>query len=66
MRCYTRFNDEQARHIADTLRVAAVAEFGFFGYTGGLEHRDWLLALLSACVFVLIESAAVLTLRKRP
>ena len=61
-----RFNDEQARHIADTLRIAAVAEFGFFGYAGGLEYHDWLVALLSACVFALIESAAILILRERP
>jgi len=60
-----RLNNEQAKHVADTLRVAAVAEFGFFGYTGGLEHHDWLLVLLSVCIFVLIEGAAVLTLRER-
>ncbi|WP_298135818.1 hypothetical protein [Acidiferrobacter sp.] len=60
-----RLNGEQAKHVADTLRIAAVAEFGFFGYTGGLEHHDWLLVLLSVCVFILIDGAAALTLRER-
>lgn len=61
-----RFDHEQAPRIADTLRIAAVAEFGFFGDTDGLEHHDGLVALSSACVFVLTESAAASTPRERP
>ena len=60
-----RLNNEQAKHIADTLRIIAVAEFGFFGYTGGLEHGDWLFVALSVGVFALLEWAAILTLRER-
>ncbi|RCN59035.1 hypothetical protein [Acidiferrobacter thiooxydans] len=60
-----QLNDEQAKHIADTLRIASVAEFGFFGYTGGLERHDWLLVFLAVTIFVLIESGAVLIMRER-
>ena len=60
-----RLNSEQAKHVAETLRIIAIAEFGFFGYTGGLEHRDWLFVALSVGVFAILEGAAILTLRER-
>lgn len=36
-----QLNDEQAKHVAETLRIIAIAEFGFFGYTGGLTGCLW-------------------------
>ncbi len=60
-----RFNDRQAKHVADTLRIIAVAEFGFFGYTGGLEHGRWLFVAASIGGFAILEWAAILTLRER-
>ncbi len=60
-----QLNDEQAKHVAETLRIIAIAEFGFFGYTGGLVHRNWLFVALAVGVFALFEGAAILTLRKR-
>ena len=60
-----QLNNEQAKHIADTLRIAAVAEFGFFGYTGRFEQRAWLLVFLAIIIFALTESAAVLILKER-
>ena len=52
-----QLNDEQAKHAADTLRVVAIAQFGFFGYAAGLERRDWWLMVASSLVFIFILSA---------
>lgn len=60
-----RLNGEQAKHVAETLRIVAVAEFGFFGYTAGLERHDWWLMAASLLSFTLIEYAAVLILGDR-
>ena len=60
-----RLSDEQAKHIAETLRIVAIAEFGFLGYTAGLKRHDWWLMAASSLSFILIESVAVLILGDR-
>ena len=52
-----QLNDEQAKHAADTLRVVAITQFGFFGYAAGLERRDWWLMVASPLVFIFILGA---------
>lgn len=56
-----QLNDEQAKHVADTLRIVAVAEFGFFGYTGGLEHGNWFFVAAAGGAFALLALAALST-----
>lgn len=60
-----QLNDEQAKHAADTLRVVAIAQFGFFGYTEGLARKDWWFMGAAAIGFALIEFAAILILGDR-
>ena len=60
-----RLNREQAKHIADTSRIIAITEFGFFGYTGGIQHHDWVLITLAVAAFIAFEVAAVLILGER-
>ncbi|MDH4275841.1 MAG: hypothetical protein OEW08_12465 [Gammaproteobacteria bacterium] len=52
-----KLNKEQAKHLADTLRVVAVAEFGYFGYAG-LNGKEWGMVAISTVAFILIEYLA--------
>lgn len=60
-----KFNHEQARHLADTCRVIAIGEFGFFGYHA-LKHpsADWRMLAWSTVVFVVLEIASIWTLQE--
>ena len=51
-------NSEQAKHLAETARLIAAAQFAVFGYTSLYEHR-LLITLFSAVIFVEIEWMAV-------
>ena len=53
-------NKEQAKHIADTIRVLAIAEFGFFGYHN-LQRwpHHWYVTIWAVAVFVVAEALAV-------
>ncbi|HYW75475.1 MAG TPA: hypothetical protein VFA48_02470 [Gammaproteobacteria bacterium] len=55
----------QAKHLADTCRVIAIGEFGFFGYHA-LSHwtADWVTLVWSAGMFVGWEIAAIWTLKE--
>ena len=54
-------NSEQAKHLAETARLIAAAQFAVFGYTSIHEHRLFI-TLISAALFVEIEWLAVLLL----
>jgi len=60
-----RLNQVQAKHLADTCRVIAIGEFGFFGYHA-LSHwtADWVTLVWSAGMFVGWEIAAIWTLKE--
>ena len=59
-------NKEQAVHLAETLRIVALAQFGFFGYTA-LKHVDkhWFILLWCSVWFVYLELCAVFLLGGR-
>lgn len=42
-----RLNKEQAKHLADTARIIAIAQFAAFGYTSFAEQQ-YLMTLVSA------------------
>lgn len=56
-----KLNREQAKHLAETLRIVAIAQFGVYGYhgiTGGLMGN----VIASAFLFVYLEFVAVFLL----
>lgn len=50
---------EQAKYIADILKIVAVAQFGYFGYKS-LESPDHATFYVSCVVFVLLTSIGAL------
>lgn len=56
-----KLNEEQAKHLADTARLVAIAQFASFGYTSFAEQQ-YLMTILSALVFAEFESLALLLL----
>jgi hypothetical protein len=56
-----KLNREQAKHLAETARLIAVAQFAAFGYTSIVNHQ-YLLTILSTVIFVELELVAVLLL----
>jgi len=61
-----RFNREQAKHLADTFRVVAIAQFGFFGYHGLVKWvTQWETIVWSAVLFVGLEIASIRVLRTK-
>lgn len=56
-----KLNNEQAKHLADTLRIIAVAIFSLFGYNG-VMHREWLQISLSTLIFCWLEAMALFVL----
>jgi len=56
-----RLNKEQSKHLADTARLVAIAQFAAFGYTA-LTEQQYLMTLLSTLVFVEFESMALFLL----
>lgn len=44
-------NDEQAKHVAETVQIIAIAEFGVLGYTAGLTRHDGSLMAASLLSF---------------
>lgn len=57
----SKLNREQAKHLAETARIVAVAQFAAFGYTSLSDHQ-YLLTPMSAVLFAEIELVAVLLL----
>lgn len=52
-------NSEQAKHIANGLRMLGVAQFALYGYTGLTADRiDWFVVALSGVVYALLEVLA--------
>jgi hypothetical protein len=45
-------NNEQAKYLADSIRIAGIAQFGYFGYRS-LESPDHALFYVSGFIFVL-------------
>lgn len=60
-----RLNKDQAKHLADTFRVIAIGEFGFFGYHA-LKHpsADWHMLVWAMALFVFLEIASIWTLQE--
>lgn len=54
-------NKEQAKHLADTLRVVAIAQFGYFGYDS-LKVGMWPMVAVSFLLFVALEFLALTAL----
>ncbi|HQU15473.1 MAG TPA: hypothetical protein PLO69_05130 [Gammaproteobacteria bacterium] len=56
-------NRQQAAHLADTIRIVAFAEFGFFGYHNLLRWPIyWYVLVWAAMVFLVAEAIAVTVL----
>lgn len=61
----TKLNRDQAKHLAGTFRVVAIAQFGFFGYHGLMEwSMQWPSFVFSALCFIGLENAALWTLKE--
>jgi len=56
-----RLHREQSKHLAETARLIAVAQFSVFGYAS-VTDEQYLLAILSIVIFVELETVAVLLL----
>jgi hypothetical protein len=56
-----KLNHEQAKHLAETARLIAVAQFAAFGYTSFVNDQ-YLLTILSTVIFAELELVAVLLL----
>lgn len=54
-------NKEQAKHLAETARVVAIAQFAAFGYTA-VVNQQYSIAMLSTLWFVAAEWLAVMLL----
>jgi len=54
-------NNEQAKHLAGTLRAVAFAQFAVYGYTA-LQQSDWLSFFVSTLTFIWLEQLALLAL----
>ena len=54
-------NNEQAKYLAELLKITAVAEFGYFGYRS-LESPDHAMFYVAAFVFVLLGFLGVVVL----
>lgn len=55
------FNNDQAKFIAETLKIVAIAQFGYFGYKS-LESPDHVIFYVSGFVFLFLSSIGVLVL----
>lgn len=52
-------NSEQAKHLANGLRMLGVAQFALYGYTGlTASQTDWLVVGFSGLVYALLEGLA--------
>jgi hypothetical protein len=51
-------NNEQAKYLAELLKITAVAEFGYFGYRS-LESPDHAMFYVAAFVFVLLAALGI-------
>ncbi len=56
-----KLNKEQAKHLADTARIVAVAQFAAFGYTATV-NQQYLIAVISSLWFFAAEWLAVMLL----
>jgi len=54
-------NNEQAKYLAELLKLTAIAEFGYFGYRS-LESPDHAMFYVAAFVFVLLGALGVIVL----
>ncbi|MDD5388957.1 MAG: hypothetical protein PHD37_06410 [Gallionellaceae bacterium] len=54
-------NKEQSKHLAETARVVAIAQFAAFGYTA-VVNQQYSIAILSTLWFVAAEWLAVMLL----
>ncbi len=56
-----RLNKEQTKHLADTLRAVAFAQFAAFGYVA-MKEESYTIFVISAVLFVFLEVVAVVIL----
>ncbi|MHB8408284.1 MAG: hypothetical protein ACYDHY_09400 [Acidiferrobacterales bacterium] len=60
-----KLNKEQAKHLAGTFRVIAIAQFGFFGYHGLIKWAtQWETFVWSAFLFAGLEIASIWVLKE--
>ena len=55
------FNNEQARYIAEIVKIVAIAQFGYFGYKS-LESPDHAVFYASGIVFLFLSAIGALIL----
>ena len=58
-----RLNNAQRRHLAGTLRIIAVAEFGYMGYSIGIKDSAWILFVIGVALFFILEASSLRLLR---
>ena len=58
-----KLNNEQAKHLAGTLRIVAVAQFAAFGWAA-IQSSDWLGTLWPTTLFILLEFIALYALQE--
>lgn len=59
-----RLNKEQSKHLAETARIIAIAQFAAFGYTA-VVNQQYALAIFSTVWFFAAEGLAVLLLEDK-
>lgn len=60
-----RLNKEQAKHLADSTRIVAIAQFGYFGYHGLVEWKGhWFTLVWAVFTYVAFEWFAVRLLQE--
>ena len=57
-------NENQRKHIANSLRVIGMAQFASYGYFA-VQSSEWGLALMSGFAYVILELIAILVLRSQ-
>jgi hypothetical protein len=57
-------NENQSKHIANSLRIVGMAQFAHYGYIG-LQDGDAIKIYSSACVYFIMEVMAYFVLKKK-
>lgn len=60
----SKLNENQVKHISNSLRVIAMAQFATYGYNA-LQTNNFKLAFISMCVYVGIELVNVSLLKEK-
>ena len=55
-------NENQRKHIANSLRIIGMAQFASYGYFA-IGSNEWDLVLMSGFAYVILELIAIIVLR---